>query len=166
MIKVWAVFVASNLAAVAFLSIYKRLVFEEGSNVSLLAIINRRILYCVSISSGRSGSGKLITILHFIFITYSLLIFIFYINNIIGNYFILPQNSRFPARLVVGLWLLMSVIIGCMYTTSLTSFLTVTKFKPIVSSFHDLANNSDYKLVVPMDSDFAQFCLVLLAFNN
>jgi len=52
-------------------------------------------------------------------------------------------------------------IILSIYSTFLTSYLTVPKFTPVVNSFKELAaSHSKYKLVEPMDTDLAQFFLV------
>lgn len=60
----------------------------------------------------------------------------------IGGVVIMPRLS---IRLMVGLWLLVTIILMNFYGSTLTSYLTLTKMKPIPNSFEDLAKNHDYR---------------------
>jgi len=51
--------------------------------------------------------------------------------------------SRFSLRLMLGLWLLMTIIFINLYTSTLTSYLTVTKLKPVPASLEELAASFD-----------------------
>ncbi len=49
--------------------------------------------------------------------------------------------SRLSIRLMVGLWLLVTIILMNLYGSTLASYLTLTKMKPIPNSFEELAEN-------------------------
>jgi len=51
--------------------------------------------------------------------------------------------SRLSIRLMVGLWLLGTIILMNFYGSTLTSYLTSTKMKPIPNSIEELAKNYD-----------------------
>ena len=50
---------------------------------------------------------------------------------------------RLPLRLMLGLWLLMTIIFIDLYASTLTSYLTVTKLKPIPTSLEELTASFD-----------------------
>jgi len=50
---------------------------------------------------------------------------------------------RWSLRLMLGLWLLMTIIFIDLYASTLTSYLTVTKLKPIPASLEELAASFD-----------------------
>ena len=54
-------------------------------------------------------------------------------------------------RLMLGLWLLMTVVLANLYMSTVTSFMTVVKLKPIPNSLEELTDSFDAK---------AQECLV------
>lgn len=74
----------------------------------------------------------------------------------------MPYNSRSAVRLSVGVWVLMSGVLIAVFTTLLTSYLTVPKLKPIVNSFRELGASNHYKLVEPLDTDVAELFLVCI----
>jgi len=64
---------------------------------------------------------------------------------------------------MIGLCVLMLVILVNSYITVYISYLTVSKFKPIVKSFEELAASKEYHIMQVMNSAFANFLMVLLA---
>jgi len=77
-----------------------------------------------------------------------------------GNFFVVPYKSFLSIRCIIGLLALMSVILFSGYTTTLTSFLTVQKLKPIVNSFQELASSKQYQLVQPLQLSTGTIFLV------
>ena len=69
-------------------------------------------------------------------------------------------QSFLSIRFIIGLLALMSVILFSGYTTTLTSFLTVQKLKPIVNSFQELASSKQYQLVQPLQLSTGTIFLV------
>lgn len=58
-----------------------------------------------------------------------------------GNPEQLGLTSRLILRVMLGLWLLMAVVLGNVYSSMLTSFLAVPKLETIPNSFEELATN-------------------------
>ncbi len=54
-------------------------------------------------------------------------------------------TAHFFLRLMLGLWLLMTVVLVNLYMSTLTSYLTVVKLKPIPNSLEDLVYNYEHK---------------------
>jgi len=88
------------------------------------------------------------------------------LNKFIGNFFVLPYTSFLSIRFIVGLVALMTVILFSSYTTTLISFLTVQKLKPVVNSFQELASSKEYQLVVPLQAFISTVFLVGIALKN
>ncbi|XP_046450957.1 glutamate [NMDA] receptor subunit 1-like isoform X2 [Daphnia pulex] len=68
-----------------------------------------------------------------------------------GNH--ISSKTRFSLRLVVGLWCLTMVALVNAYTSTLMSYLTVPKLKPIVNTLADLAASLDTQVTVDFESD-------------
>ena len=49
--------------------------------------------------------------------------------------------------IVVGAWVLMTVVLSISYASTLTSFLSVKKLGPVINSLEDLSNSKDTQLV-------------------
>lgn len=63
---------------------------------------------------------------------------------------------RLSFRIMMGLWLLMSIVIINLYGSTLTSYLTVTKLKPIPMSLEELiaaSSNGHKKCLLTMQKD-------------
>jgi hypothetical protein len=78
---------------------------------------------------------------------------------LITGYYI-PQNLRLNIRIPIALWCLVAVVICNAYSGTLTSFLTVTKMKPIINSLEELASSDHYKLTAEYNSAFNDKFLV------
>jgi hypothetical protein len=61
---------------------------------------------------------------------------------------------------VVGLWCLTMVALVNAYTSTLMSYLTVPKLKPIVNTLADLAASLDTQVTVDFESDPSRIFLV------
>lgn len=81
-------------------------------------------------------------------------------NSLLGLFYTIPYNTKFPLRLVLGIWFMAIVVIITAYTSKLTSFLMVPKLKPIVNSFEDLAVSPYYKITAMANSAFSEMFLV------
>ncbi|XP_046461150.1 glutamate receptor ionotropic, delta-2-like [Daphnia pulex] len=77
-----------------------------------------------------------------------------------GQGFYIPQNLRLHIRIPIALWCLVAVVICNAYSGTLTSFLTVTKMKPIINSLEELASSDHYKLTAEYNSAFNDKFLV------
>ncbi len=64
---------------------------------------------------------------------------------------------------MIGLCVLMLVVLLNSYTTVYISYLTVSKFKPIVKSFEELAASKEYKIMQVRGSAFANFLMVYIS---
>ncbi|XP_046633905.1 glutamate receptor ionotropic, delta-2-like [Daphnia pulicaria] len=71
-----------------------------------------------------------------------------------GQGYYIPQNLRLHIRIPIALWCLVAVVICNAYSGTLTSFLTVTKMKPIINSLEELASSDHYKLTAEYNSAF------------
>ncbi|EFX85438.1 hypothetical protein DAPPUDRAFT_99048 [Daphnia pulex] len=71
-----------------------------------------------------------------------------------GQGYYIPQNLRLHIRIPIALWCLVAVVICNAYSGTLTSFLTVTKLKPIINSLEELASSDHYKLTAEYNSAF------------
>jgi len=65
-----------------------------------------------------------------------------------------------PGFIVVGVWVLMTVVLANTYAAFLLSFLSVEKFEPIINSISELACSKDVQLTVQANSDLAYRFLV------
>ena len=62
--------------------------------------------------------------------------------------------------MVIGIFLIMSVIVLSLYNCVLTSYMTVPKLKPIVKNFEELAASKEYNLLAHVNSDMSSLFLV------
>ena len=75
--------------------------------------------------------------------------------------FYLRLNSRRSAlMMVVGIWLLMSVVLANAYASTLLSFLSVTKLGPIINSLEELADSKNVNVIVQAGTDITNRFLV------
>ena len=58
------------------------------------------------------------------------------------------NHKKLSLRILMAIWLLMTLILVNSYTGNLISYLTVSKLNPIANSYEDLANSSDSALTV------------------
>lgn len=61
---------------------------------------------------------------------------------------------RFSFRIMLGFWLLMMIVMVNLYGSTLTSYLTVAKLKPIPTSLEELADNiANQKCLLTIQKD-------------
>ena len=65
---------------------------------------------------------------------------------------------------MIGLWLLMMIIMVNLYTSTLTSYLTVPKLKPIPNTLEELAASKRYQLATEKGTVFTEMILVKYSF--
>jgi len=85
-------------------------------------------------------------------------------------YIIIGQSisyiSRFPLRLMLGLWLLMMIVIINAYTGVLTSLMVAPTLKPIPQSLQELAEMKEYKVTIQKNQILADAFLVYFKYNT
>ena len=62
--------------------------------------------------------------------------------------------------MIIGIWLLVTVVLANAYSGVLFSFLSVNKLEPVISSLEELANSKDVQLIV---QDGVELALRILA---
>jgi phage shock protein PspC (stress-responsive transcriptional regulator) len=62
------------------------------------------------------------------------------------------NHKKLSLRILMAIWLLMTLILVNSYTGNLISYLTVSKLNPIVNSYEDMADSSDSTLTVSYSS--------------
>lgn len=72
----------------------------------------------------------------------------------------MPDNFLIFRRIPIMVWSLIAVVIANAYSGTLTSFLTVPKLKPTISSIKELATSEDYKLTMEINTADAEKFLV------
>jgi hypothetical protein len=72
----------------------------------------------------------------------------------------MPDNFLIFRRIPIMVWSLIAVVIANAYSGTLTSFLTVPKLKPTISSIKELATSEDYKLTLEINTADADKFLV------
>jgi hypothetical protein len=72
----------------------------------------------------------------------------------------MPDNFLIFRRIPIMVWSLIAVVIANAYSGTLTSFLTVPKLKPTISSIKELATSQDYKLTMEINTADADKFLV------
>ncbi len=72
----------------------------------------------------------------------------------------MPDNFLIFRRIPITVWSLIAVVISNAYSGSMTSFLTVPKLKPTISSLEELATNDHYKLTAEINTADADKFLV------
>ena len=75
--------------------------------------------------------------------------------------------------MVVGIWLLMTVVLANAYASSLLSYLSVTKLGPVINSLEELADSKNVlNVIVQAKADITNrflvkiCCVMLLIFNH
>jgi hypothetical protein len=68
----------------------------------------------------------------------------------------MPDNFLIFRRIPIMVWSLIAVVIANAYSGTLTSFLTVPKLKPTISSIKELATSEDYKLTMEINTADAE----------
>ena len=81
----------------------------------------------------------------------------------IGKY--IPYSTRLSLRILLGTWLLIVIVLYNVYTTTLTSYMTVPRFKQIPNSLEELAvsinqQHRECKLTLELNSVIADILLV------
>lgn len=72
----------------------------------------------------------------------------------------MPDDFLIFRRIPIMVWSLIAVVIANAYSGTLTSFLTVPKLKPTISSIEELATSEDYKLTMEINTADAEKFLV------
>lgn len=72
----------------------------------------------------------------------------------------MPDHFLIFRRIPIMVWSLIAVVIANAYSGTLTSFLTVPKLKPTISSIKELATSEDYKLTMEINTSDAEKILV------
>lgn len=72
----------------------------------------------------------------------------------------MPDNFLIFRRIPIMVWSLIAIVIANAYSGTLTSFLTVPKLKPTISSIKELATSEDYKLTMEINTADADKFLV------
>jgi Ligand-gated ion channel len=70
------------------------------------------------------------------------------------------NHKKLSLRILMAIWLLMTLILVNSYTGNLISYLTVSKLNPIANSHEDLADSSDSALTVSDSSILTRHILV------
>ena len=86
-------------------------------------------------------------------------------------FWILTETRSFKSRHLVkfslGIWGLMTTILTNAYTTTIISFLTIPRSKPVPNTYEELAKDSSIKLTIEKDFVMTQVILVTrCTFNN
>lgn len=63
-------------------------------------------------------------------------------------------------RILVGTWLLISMVLVNSYSSTVISYLTVPKMKPHINTFEDLATNKEIGIILLKDAVLAEQILV------
>lgn len=79
-----------------------------------------------------------------------MLLFLFYVFSIVSP---IRLNSRRAVLIVVGTWLLITVVLANSYASTLLSFMSVKKFGTVINSLDDLAHSKETQLTVSLDWD-------------
>ena len=74
-----------------------------------------------------------------------------------------PHTFRMLVRFLIGLRCMAVVVIDNVYTSTLTSFLTAPKLKPIINSLEELAASDHYKLTAEFNSVYTDTFLVTIS---
>jgi len=112
---------------------------ENGYLSSFFKDLNNSFMYVVSI---QLQQGELyLSILS----TKSGNLFISIFSTISGSRLGSDKMARLTFRIVLGLWLLMTVVLINLYTGTITSYLTVTKLEPIATTLEDLVNHYEQR---------------------
>ncbi|KAI9556675.1 hypothetical protein GHT06_016465 [Daphnia sinensis] len=69
---------------------------------------------------------------------------------IAGN--VVPPGFGEGFRILVAVWCLIAVVISNSYNTSIKSFLTLPKYRPVIRSLRDLTENSEYSFAAKKHS--------------
>ncbi|XP_045031488.1 glutamate [NMDA] receptor subunit 1 isoform X3 [Daphnia magna] len=69
---------------------------------------------------------------------------------IAGNH--IPPGFGEAFRILVAVWCLIAVVISNSYNTSIKSFLTLPKYRPVIKSLNDLTENSKYSFAAKKHS--------------
>ncbi|XP_046445822.1 glutamate receptor ionotropic, delta-1-like isoform X1 [Daphnia pulex] len=75
-----------------------------------------------------------------------------YIFNIMTNQGGAISGDRFSFRLLIGVLLLVAMVLVNSYSSTIVSYLTVSKLKPPINTFEDLAASDDVDLLVKIDT--------------
>lgn len=132
--KTWITIVMTTLIFSIFLTIlrfaYRYFFSSKKTNKSntLLQGIGNSLMYTISIQLQQGNNYFLKSTINF-----NSIFFCFLGGSLSSN-----QTARTSFRLVVGLWLLMTVILANLYTSTITSYLTATKLEPIASTLEEL----------------------------
>ena len=74
--------------------------------------------------------------------------------------------DNFPFRILVASWLLIALVLINSYSSTIISYLTVTKMKPSINTFEDVATSQDVRIVLRQDYIIAKQILESLHFLN
>ena len=70
--------------------------------------------------------------------------------------------NSFASYIMVGTWLLVTVVLANAYAGTLFSFLSVAKLQPAINSLEELAKNTHIQLVLQARTELADRILVQL----
>lgn len=81
-------------------------------------------------------------------------------NDLTGYRIPHPSSRLLSVRFLTTIWCMMSMVLINYYSSSLTSYLAVTTFTPIVNSLEELAAKENLKLTIEVNSLLANQILV------
>ena len=70
------------------------------------------------------------------------------------------MNSRYAMMIVIGGWVLMTIILANSYASTFLSFLSVKKMGPVINSLDELAHSKGTQLVAQAGMDLTNRFLV------
>ena len=73
-----------------------------------------------------------------------------------------PKISDASFRILVGAWLLVAMVLVNSYSSTVISHLTVTRNKPAINTFEDLADSKEVGIILKEDIFIGQQILVTL----